>query len=137
MKTLIINDVTCLDTAGLWDNPFKVSIDMELAEFINESKIDEFKNKIYTDALTEFIHHFPGCTTKNEMEKALLSDAHYVSTRKSFFSKDYYLLYDLHPREPLNMSPNAILCLIYSINEDCEHNEPREVTKWTKKYSKI
>ncbi len=81
---------------------------MEFTEFMNESEIDEFKNKIYTATLTGFIQRFPGCSIQNKKGEHLLFNGHYVSITKSLFSKDYFLSDDLNHMEPLNMGPNAI-----------------------------
>jgi hypothetical protein len=62
-KTLIVNVLSCLDANGRCKNPFHVPVEMDFTEFMYESEIDEYKNKINTATLTGFIqriHCYPG-----------------------------------------------------------------------------
>ncbi len=89
-KTLIVNVVTSLDVNGSWTNPFDVPIDFEFTEFMNESEIDELKNKNYSATLKGFIQHFPGHAIQNEKGEDAFFNEHYVSITKSLFPKDYF-----------------------------------------------
>ena len=86
-KTLIVNVVTSLDANGSQTNPFDVPIEMDFTEFMNESEIDEFKNKIYTATLTAFIQHFPGCTIQNKKGEDVVQWALCIHNKESVFKR--------------------------------------------------